>query len=104
LIDCQVHNALHFDRFGGKKAIIFDRRECSLLFRCRVGCGTVASGHSDRNKARLCSDFGTAKRIYKIRDLAKADVFDCIEVFYNRVRRHTHPGSVSPEALEMASV
>jgi hypothetical protein len=33
LIDCQVHNALHFDRFGGKKAIIFDRRECSLLFR-----------------------------------------------------------------------
>jgi hypothetical protein len=36
LIDCQVHNALHFDRFGGKKAIIFDRRECSLLFRCSV--------------------------------------------------------------------
>jgi hypothetical protein len=33
LIDCQVHNALHFDRFGGKKAIIFDRRECSLLFK-----------------------------------------------------------------------
>jgi putative transposase len=44
------------------------------------------------------------KRIYKTRDLAKADVFDYIEVFYNRVRRHTHLGGVSPEAFEMASV
>ncbi|MHA7925938.1 MAG: IS3 family transposase, partial [Marinobacter sp.] len=34
----------------------------------------------------------------------KADVFDYIEVFYNRVRRHTHLGGVSPEAFEMASV
>lgn len=43
------------------------------------------------------------KRIYKTRDLAKADVFDYIEVFYNRVRRHTHLGGVSPEAFEQAS-
>ena len=39
------------------------------------------------------------KRIYKTRDLAKSDVFDYIEVFYNRVRRHTHLGGVSPEAI-----
>ncbi|MFC6282705.1 MULTISPECIES: IS3 family transposase [Polaromonas] len=44
------------------------------------------------------------KRIYKTRDLARADVFDCIEGFYNRVRRHTHLGGVSPEAFERASV
>jgi putative transposase len=43
------------------------------------------------------------KRIYKTRDLAKADVFDYIEMFYNRVRRHTHLGGVSPEAFERAS-
>ena len=43
------------------------------------------------------------KRIYKTRDLAKADVFDYIEVFYNRMRRHTHLGGVSPEAFEAAS-
>jgi putative transposase len=38
------------------------------------------------------------KRIYKTRDLTHADVFDYIEVFYNRKRRHSHLGGVSPEA------
>jgi len=44
------------------------------------------------------------KRIYKTRDLARADVFDYIEVFYNRKRRHSHLGGVSPEAFERASL
>jgi len=43
------------------------------------------------------------KRIYKTRDLARADIFDYIEVFYNRTRRHSHLGGVSPEAFERAS-
>ena len=43
------------------------------------------------------------KRIYKTRDMARADVFDYIEVFYNRNRRHSHLGGVSPEAFEQAS-
>lgn len=43
------------------------------------------------------------RRVYKTRDLAKADIFDYIEAFYNRVRRHTHLGGVSPEHFEMAS-
>lgn len=43
------------------------------------------------------------KRIYKTRDLARADVFDYIESFYNRTRRHSHLGGVSPEAFELAS-
>lgn len=43
------------------------------------------------------------KRIYKTRELARADVFDYIEVFYNRQRRHSHLGGVSPEAYEQAS-
>ena len=42
------------------------------------------------------------KRIYKTRDMALADVFDYIEVFYNRSRRHSHLGGVSPEAFERA--
>lgn len=41
------------------------------------------------------------KRIYKTRDLARADIFD---YFYNRTRRHSHLGHVSPEAFERASV
>jgi putative transposase len=43
------------------------------------------------------------KRIYKTRELARADVFDYIEVFYNRQRRHSHLGGVSPEGFEQAS-
>ncbi|ELE9705218.1 transposase [Enterobacter cloacae] len=43
------------------------------------------------------------KRIYKTRDLARADIFDYIEVFYNRARRYSHLGGVSPEAFEQAS-
>lgn len=44
------------------------------------------------------------KRIYKTRNLARADVFDYIEMFYNRTRRHSHLGGVSPEAFEDASL
>ncbi|WP_202237742.1 IS3 family transposase [Klebsiella quasipneumoniae] len=43
------------------------------------------------------------KRIYKTRDMARADIFDYIEVFYNRTRRHSHLGGVSPQAFEKAS-
>lgn len=47
---------------------------------------------------------GIRKRIYKTRDMARADVFDYIEAFYNRARRHSHLGGVSPEAFESASL
>ena len=43
------------------------------------------------------------KRVYKTRDLARADIFDYIEVFYNQNRRHSHLGNVSPNAFERAS-
>ena len=43
------------------------------------------------------------KQTYRSRSLAKADVFDYIELFYNRTRRHSHIGGVSPEAFETAS-
>ncbi len=43
------------------------------------------------------------RQIYRSRSLAKADVFDYIELFYNRTRRHSHIGGVSPEAFESAS-
>jgi putative transposase len=44
------------------------------------------------------------KRIYKTRELVHTDIFDYIEVFYNRTRRHSHLGQVSPEAFERASM
>jgi putative transposase len=44
------------------------------------------------------------KRIYKTRNFARAAIFDYIETFYNRTRRHSHLGGVSPEAFERASL
>ena len=43
------------------------------------------------------------KRIYKTREIAKAEIYDYIETFYNRTRRHSHLSGVSPEAFEAAS-
>src|SRR4029453_1776370 len=68
-----------------------------------IGCGNcwdnavAESFFSSLKKERV------RKRIYKTRELARADVFDYIEVFYNRTRRHSHLGGVSPKAFEQAS-
>jgi putative transposase len=42
------------------------------------------------------------KQIYKSRDVATAAIADYIETFYNRSRRHSHLGGVSPEQFEAA--
>jgi len=46
------------------------------------------------------------KPIYKTRDIANAEIFDYIEQFYNRQRRHSHfvLGGISPEAFEAAAL
>ncbi len=52
------------------------------------------------------SFFGLLKRErvnrvrYRTRDEARADVFDYIECFYNRKRRHGYLGNISPAAFE----
>ena len=42
-------------------------------------------------------------RTYASREQAKADLFDYIEIFYNRTRRHSHIGNVSPWQYETAA-
>jgi putative transposase len=64
---------------------------------CR-GNAVAESFFSSLKKERI------KKRVYKTRDLARADHFGYIEVFYNRQRRHNHLGGVSPEAFEAASL
>jgi len=44
------------------------------------------------------------KLIYKNRELAIAEVADYIEAIYNRTRRHSHLGGLSPEQFEAANV
>ena len=43
------------------------------------------------------------RRIYPTRQEAKADIFDYIEMFYNRTRRHSYLGQVSPYDFERAA-
>jgi putative transposase len=40
------------------------------------------------------------RHIFSTREKAKAELFDYIEVFYNRARRHQHLGNISPVAFE----
>jgi putative transposase len=44
----------------------------------------------------------TARRVYRSRGQARADVFDYIERFYNPKRRHSTLGYVSPIEFEKA--
>jgi putative transposase len=45
----------------------------------------------------------TARKLYRSRDQAKADVFDYIERFYNTVRRHSAIGYKSPIDFERSA-
>ena len=42
----------------------------------------------------------TARKTYRTRDQARADVFDYIERFYNAKRRHSTIGYLSPMEFE----
>ncbi len=42
----------------------------------------------------------TARKVYRTRDAARADVFDSVERFYNPQRRHSKLGYLSPVAFE----
>ena len=44
----------------------------------------------------------TARKVYRTREQARADVFDYIERFYNSTRRHSTLGYVSPIQFEEA--
>ncbi len=40
--------------------------------------------------------------VYPTRDKARADIFDYIEVFYNKARRQTYLAKKTPEQFEIA--
>ena len=64
---------------------------------CRGNCwdnAVAESFFSSLKKERI------KRRIYASRQEAKSDVFDYIEGFYNRVRRHSHLDQLSPLAFE----
>ena len=44
------------------------------------------------------------KKIYQTRSVAKSEIFEYIEEFYNRVRRHKHLSQLSPLAFEQRQI
>jgi putative transposase len=68
-----------------------------LIVGAEAGAAIAESFFSSLKKERI------RRQIYRTRDLAKADIFEYIEMFYNRTQRHNHLGGVSPEAFEAAS-
>jgi len=78
------------------------------LARHGIECSMSSSGNCYDN-AVAESFFGLLKRErvnrtrYRTRDEARADIFDYIEVFYNRKRRHGYLGNISPVDFEKRS-
>ena len=70
-----------------------------------VACSMSRSGNCWDNAA-MESFFSSlkiervARKVYRTRDQAKADVFDYIERFYNPRRRHSTLGYLSPVEFE----
>ncbi len=79
-----------------------------LLEANGVTCSMSRAGNCYDN-AVMESFWGTLKtelvyhEKYKTREQARQSIFEYIEVFYNRVRRHSSLGYISPEAFEAAA-
>jgi transposase InsO family protein len=77
----------------------------ALLKKHSISCSLSGAG-SCYDNAVVESFFATLKRErikrrkYRTRDQARADVFDYIERFYNRQRRHGYVGNISPVDFE----
>jgi len=78
------------------------------LARHGIDCSMSSTGNCYDN-AVVESFFASLKRErvnrvrYRTRDEARADIFDYIEVFYNRKRRHGYLGNISPDDFEAQS-
>ncbi len=79
------------------------------LKKHKIQCSMSARGNCYDN-AIVESFFGLLKRErvnrtrYLTRDEASADIFDYIERFYNRKRRHGYLGNISPAAFEERTI
>ena len=88
----------HSDR-GGQYTSDDFRNE---LAKHGIECSMSSSGNCYDN-ACVESFFASLKRErvnrvrYRTRNQARADIFDYIEVFYNRKRRHGYLGNISPD-------
>jgi transposase InsO family protein len=107
--ECGPHRAAHRARYkvGAEARFQYtSERFQKLMSDHGVVCSMSRSGNVWDNAA-MESFFSslkterTARKMYRTRDQAKADVFDYIECFYNPKRRHSTIGYLSPVEFEM---
>jgi putative transposase len=81
----------------------------ALLKKNEISCSLSGAG-SCYDNAAVESFFASLKRErvkrrkYRTRDQARTDVFDYIERFYNRQRRHSYVGNISPVEFEERTI
>jgi putative transposase len=81
----------------------------ALLKKHGISCSLSGAG-SCYDNAAVESFFASLKRervkrrSYRTRDQARTDVFDYIERFYNRQRRHSYVGNISPVEFEERTI
>ena len=91
-----------------KGRVVLPSRFRDELAKHNIDCSMSRTGNCWDN-AVAESFFGLLKRErvnrtrYRTRDEARADIFDYIEVFYNRKRRHGYLGKISPVDFENRS-
>ena len=96
------HDLIHHSDRGSQYTSDDFRDE---LLKHGIDCSMSARGNCYDN-AVVESFFGLMKREwvnrvrYRTREEARADVFEYIECFYNRKRRHGYLGNISPVAFE----
>jgi len=81
-----------------QKFIDDHKLECSMSRRGNCHDNAVAESFFQLLKRERIK-----RRIYATRDEARADVFDYIELFYNRRRRHSSNSGLSPVEYEKAA-
>lgn len=99
-----THALIHSDQgspFGSdawRRFCHAHHREPSMSRRGNCWDNAVAESFFSRLKKERIK-----KRIYKTRDIANVEIYEYIERFYNRTRRHSHLSGVRPQAFEAVS-
>jgi putative transposase len=94
----------HSDRGSQYTALSFGKRleQCGIVpSMSRVG-SALDNAISESFVSTLKSEIGVSR--YPTRQAARASTFEFIELFYNRVRRHSSLGYLSPAEYEQATM
>jgi len=101
-----------YDTDGTSRRRTFDRREATEFKRARLAPSTASTNRTSRTVGSIRSQCGAGtffatlkkelihRRSWPNKQELRAEVFEFIEGFYNRRRRHSYLGWLSPVEFE----